>query len=99
MLDGSNIDAVLKTYLGLIGSAIAAFVGLLSRHSVHPEGFSWKRLFTELPVAAFAAILAGGVGEFFQWPEIVRYAIAGSIAYLGPALVFTLLQKYMEKKK
>lgn len=92
-----QIEDQIKIFIGLLGAAIAAWVGLWARHATDPNGFKWRRLAIETPVAVLCGIVAGAAGSYFELGQIVIYGIASAAAYISPPVVFQIVRKKLEK--
>lgn len=92
-----HIGDQLRAFAGVIGATIAAWVGMWAKHATDPNGFSWKRLWLESPVAILCGIMAGALGDYFGLSTLVTYGIASSVAYASPNVVFQVLRKRLEK--
>ena len=57
----------------------------------------WE-LIWELPIAAFSAILGGGLAAYFGLGGMVAQAIVGVMAWLGPRGVEVLIARIIAKK-
>ena len=88
-----NMDALLKAAFGLLGAFVASLFGALTRQIYADDGFKWRRAMLDIPLAAFSAILAGGVGQYFGLPEMVILALAGSLGYMGPHFIGGLIKR------
>ena len=93
-----DLSVMAKTYVGLVGAAIAAMFGIMTRHVYAPDGFKWKAALFDTPFAAFCAILAGGIGQYFNLPDLIIYAIAGSIGYMSPHFLSAMIRRIADKK-
>lgn len=92
-----DLDAMAKAFVGLFGAFISAAIGIITRHVNQPDGFKWARALIDLPTAAFSAIIAGGVGQWLQLPEMVILGLAGSLGYVGPHVVGEVIKKLINK--
>lgn len=93
-----EIYAQLKIFVGSIGAVIAAFVGIMTRHIYHEEGFKWGRVATETPLAIFAGILAHGLGDVLGLNDAAVIAAASAFAYLTPQVIFPLILSAFRKR-
>ena len=92
------IYAQAKIFVGILGSVIAAFIGIMARHVYHKDGYSWRRVASETPMALFAGIFAGGLGQVIGFSDLAVIALASTFAYLTPHVVFPLLISAFKKK-
>lgn len=82
-----EMAAIYKTFVGLIGAFISAMVGIATKLVYSEENNKIRKLLIGVPLAIFCSILAGGIGQFFEAPDLIRFAIAGSLAYMGPDFI------------
>ena len=94
-----KIWADLQLLFGLLVTAVVALIGIGARHSYRPEGASFTGILKELPLAVLMAVIAGGVGEYMQWHELIRFALAGTLAYLGPGIIVEGVKWLTREKK
>lgn len=92
-----HIGDQLRAFIAIIGASVAAWVGLWARHATDPQGFSWRRLFAETPVAVLCGIVAGALGAWAGFETLVVYGLASAAAYISPPVVFSILRKRIEK--
>lgn len=92
-----HIGDQLRAFIGIIGATVAAWIGLWARHATDPNGFSWKRLLMETPVAILCGIIAGALGSWAGFDTLVVYGFASAAAYISPPVVFSILRKRLEK--
>lgn len=94
-----DLDALAKAAFGLLGAFVASFFGAMTRQIYADDGFKWRRALLDIPLAAFSAILAGGIGQYFGLPEMVILALAGSLGYMGPHFISGLIKRAVPADK
>lgn len=92
-----HIGEQFRAFVAVLGASIAAWIGLWARHATDPQGYSWRRILTETPVAILCGIVAGGVGAWAQWDLLIVNGLASAAAYISPPIVFAMLKKRLEK--
>lgn len=82
-----SLDDLGKAAFGLMGAFISAFLGSFTRHIYAEDGFKWRNVAFDLPVAMFCAIMAGGIGQYLDAPDMVISALGGALGYMGPHFI------------
>lgn len=85
-------------FVGVIGTTLAGFVGLITRHTSEESGVDWRKVWRELPFAVFSGILAAGIGAYFNLPQLLVIALACAMTHLSPAVTIALIKAWIQRK-
>jgi uncharacterized membrane protein YeaQ/YmgE (transglycosylase-associated protein family) len=93
--------------LGIIGSFIAAVIGVAMRHAHKVQrgepAPTWSRVWLDAPTVFVMGITGGAAGQWlhssYGMPELFGGVIAASLGYLGPTVVDRALVWLENRKK
>jgi len=89
-------------FLGLWGAFGTAAWGVLLRHAhiaqQRDEPINWRRVLYDAPTVVLMSILGGTGGQWlhqlYQAPEMLSWALAGTLSYLGPTVMDRLIAMF-----